>query len=320
MAGRDGRDGRDGIDGLDGAPGPRGDMGPPGPQGREGPIGPQGIPGPQGEPGPPGPEGPQGPQGADGPRGADGSDGDRGPVGPPGAKGEPGARGDKGLQGPIGAMGPMPDHRWIETSLQFELPDGNWGPLVDLRGPAGETARHGGGALRIPVDALVGFPGGTTKFLRADGTFAVPSGGGGGSADWGTIGGTLSDQTDLQSALDAKADASSLATVATSGAYGDLSGLPTLGTAAATDSTAYATAAQGSTADSAVQPGDLATVATTGAYADLSGTPSLATVATSGAYSDLTGLPTILAWDELSQAEYDALDPPDPDTLYIITS
>ena len=41
-----------------------------------------------------------------------------------------------------------------------------------------------------------------------------------------------------------------------SGAYSDLSGKPTLGTAAATDSTAYATAAQGSTADSATQPGD----------------------------------------------------------------
>ena len=47
-----------------------------------------------------------------------------------------------------------------------------------------------------------------------------------------------------------------LATVATTGAYSDLSGLPTLGTAAATDATAYATAAQGSLADSAVQPAD----------------------------------------------------------------
>ena len=36
-----------------------------------------------------------------------------------------------------------------------------------------------------------------------------------------------------------------------------------------------ATSAQGSLADSAVQPGDLATVATTGAYADLSGAPTL---------------------------------------------
>jgi hypothetical protein len=60
------------------------------------------------------------------------------------------------------------------------------------------------------------------------------------------------------------ADISGLATVATSGAYSDLSGTPSL-----------------------------ATVATTGAYSDLSGTPSLATVATTGAYSDLSGTPDI---------------------------
>jgi hypothetical protein len=59
-------------------------------------------------------------------------------------------------------------------------------------------------------------------------------------------------------------DISGLATVATTGAYSDLTGTPTL-----------------------------ATVATTGAYSDLSGTPSLATVATTGAYSDLTGTPTL---------------------------
>ena len=44
-----------------------------------------------------------------------------------------------------------------------------------------------------------------------------------------------------------------MATVATSGAYNDLSGKPTLGTAAATASTAYATAAQGALAASALQ-------------------------------------------------------------------
>jgi len=70
-----------------------------------------------------------------------------------------------------------------------------------------------------------------------------------------------------------------LATVATSGAYSDLSGTPALGTAASTASTDYATAAQGTLADSATQPGDLATVATSGAYGDLSGTPTLGTAA-----------------------------------------
>ena len=53
---------------------------------------------------------------------------------------------------------------------------------------------------------------------------------------------------------------------------------------------AWATAAQGALADSAVQPGDLATVATTGAYGDLSGTPTLGTMATQNAASvSITG-------------------------------
>jgi hypothetical protein len=81
-----------------------------------------------------------------------------------------------------------------------------------------------------------------------------------------------------------------------------------------------ATAAQGATADTAVQPGDLATVATTGSYTDLTDQPSipnsaddigaataaqgataatavqpgdLATVATSGSYTDLSNTPSI---------------------------
>jgi hypothetical protein len=50
-----------------------------------------------------------------------------------------------------------------------------------------------------------------------------------------------------------------------------------LGTAAATDTSAYATAAQGAKADTAIQPGDLATVATTGDYDDLSNKPTVPT-------------------------------------------
>lgn len=60
-------------------------------------------------------------------------------------------------------------------------------------------------------------------------------------------------------------------------------------------SASFATAAQGSLADSAVQPGDLATVATSGAYSDLTGKPVLAAVATSGAYADLSGRPSLAA-------------------------
>jgi hypothetical protein len=71
-----------------------------------------------------------------------------------------------------------------------------------------------------------------------------------------------------------------------------------LGSAATTASSAYATAAQGTLADSATQPGDLATVATSGAYNDLTGKPTLF----SGAYNDLTGKPTLFSgdYDDLS--------------------
>lgn len=68
------------------------------------------------------------------------------------------------------------------------------------------------------------------------------------SAVWGAITGTLSAQSDLQTALNAKGTSNF------SGAYADLTGKPTLGTAAATASTDYATAAQGTTANSALQP------------------------------------------------------------------
>ena len=92
---------------------------------------------------------------------------------------------------------------------------------------------------------------------------------------------TIADLDTIRSGAAAGATAvqpGDLATVATTGAYDDLNGKPTLGTAAAFDSTDFATAAQGAKADSAVQPGDLATVATTGAYSDLTGTPTIPTV------------------------------------------
>jgi len=56
---------------------------------------------------------------------------------------------------------------------------------------------------------------------------------------------------------------SELATVATTGNYSDLSGLPTLGTAADNNETDFATAAQGGLADTAVQPVQIADFETT---------------------------------------------------------
>lgn len=69
--------------------------------------------------------------------------------------------------------------------------------------------------------------------------------------------------------------ATNTASVAWGGITGTLADQTDLGTAAAADTTAFATAAQGTLADSATQPGDLATVATTGDYDDLTNTPTI---------------------------------------------
>ena len=95
-------------------------------------------------------------------------------------------------------------------------------------------------------------------------------------------------KSEVDTALSGKASTSSLATVATTGAYSDLTGTPTIPAAQVnSDWNANSGVAQ------ILNKPTLATVATTGAYSDLSGTPSLATVATTGAYSDLSGTPDL---------------------------
>lgn len=86
--------------------------------------------------------------------------------------------------------------------------------------------------------------------------------------DWAIYNGTAwqkIDNTDAVTSVAGKtgavtltsSDISGFATVATTGAYNDLTGKPTLGTAAAQDTTYFATAAQGTKADSALQPADI---------------------------------------------------------------
>lgn len=84
--------------------------------------------------------------------------------------------------------------------------------------------------------------------------------------------------TDAAIDADVAALEATLATVATTGAYADLTGAPSL-----------------------------AAVATSGAYADLSGSPALAAVATSGDYNDLSNTPggagttTDIFWSKVAQ-------------------
>lgn len=109
-------------------------------------------------------------------------------------------------------------------------------------------------------------------------------------------------QNSVTTALSNKVDSSSLASVATSGSYSDLSNKPTIPTKTSelTNDSNF------------VSSSNLATVATTGSYDDLSNKPTipsktsqltndsnfvssgnLATVATSGSYTDLSNTPTI---------------------------
>ena len=109
-------------------------------------------------------------------------------------------------------------------------------------------------------------------------------------ADW-----TQTDNTEV----DYIKNKPTLATVATSGDYDDLTNKPTIPAAQVQSDW---TQSDNTQVDYIKNKPTLATVATTGAYSDLSGTPNLATVATSGSYTDLTNtpmeIPTITTGDE----------------------
>lgn len=123
-------------------------------------------------------------------------------------------------------------------------------------------------------------------------------------------GGTLhSAATTMAAGFMSAADKSKLdglATVATSGAYADLSGTPSLFSGAYADLSGKPSLFSGSYTDLTNKPtlfsgsySDLtnkptfAAVATSGAYSDLSGKPTLAAVATTGSYASLTGAPAL---------------------------
>lgn len=306
--GDQGPQGIQGIQGVQGVQGEKGDTGEAGPKGDTGEQGPQGVQGPQGEQGPtgatgakgdPGEPGAKGDTGETGPAGSDGLSayevavaegfvGDeaawlaslKGDPGEPGSPGAPGAKGDQGDPGAPGANGQDGTPQWV----------GAWSAGSY---EAGEAVSHGGSSYVANTATSQEPPHSDWDVLAAKGADGTP----GGSPAWGNITGTLSDQTDLQNALDAKADASSLATVATTGDYGDLSNKPTLGTAAAANTGDFATSAQGALAGTAVQPGDdLVELASTGASvghvpkADGSGGIAWAAESGGGGVSDFTDL------------------------------
>lgn len=168
--------------------------------------------------------------------GKDGRDGvDSTVPGPRGEKGDTGPQGIPGVDGRDGADGFVDEATvaYLEeevkkAKLDKEAYDRALG-IVDQRtsfsiNKASNLERDkitGVGVHTITVsDTAPDSP--ATGDLWVD-TDATPSGG---SSAWGGITGTLSDQTDLQTALGNKANSADLATVATSGDYDDLINKP----------------------------------------------------------------------------------------------
>ncbi|GAA5198492.1 hypothetical protein [Microbacterium jejuense] len=154
---------------------------------------------------------------------------------------------------PLGATGPSAYQ--LAVAKGYPGTEDEW--LADQKGEDGAP-----GPTAVSADA------GNTATLGEDGLIYVPESTSGGGGAWGEITGTLSEQTDLQDALDLKADAADLGSAASaetadfaSAAQGGLADSAVqpgdLGTAASADSSAFATAAQGAKADTAVQPADL---------------------------------------------------------------
>lgn len=104
--------------------------------------------------------------------------------------------GPVGPQGPQGPAGPSGRGAWGtisgDISDQTDLQD-----ALDLKADTADL-----GDMATVDDA----PSDGQEYVRKNGDWAVSSGGGGGGGDavWGSITGTLSNQTDLQSALNAK--------------------------------------------------------------------------------------------------------------------
>lgn len=248
--------------------GPFAAAGPQGIQGETGPQGPQGIPG---EDGATGAQGPKGDTGAEGPQGPRGIQGEQGPAGPAGADGPAGPQGPKGDSGdPVTIT--VNDQTYTASDGNITLPNYptslEWDAIENK--PTFATVATSG-----DYDDLIDKPSipTATSELTNDSGFITNS----------ALTG-LATENYVDSAVDGLDQ--TLATVAKSGSYNDLSNKP--------DLTVY----------------ELKSEAFSGDYTDLTNKPDLsiyaesadlATVATTGSYTDLTDKPTNLVTTDTAQ-------------------
>lgn len=160
----------------------------------------QPIPGPKGDKGDKGDRGPQGPKGDKGEVGdigMQGPKGEKGDAGPQGPKGEKGDKGDKGEDATVVNIAPQEVRNLLELLQGDERLDAKY--IKNLPQSVIERiVERGGGFIETPIK------GGTNVTVSKDasGAWVISSGDLDVSAVWGNITGTLSNQTDLQTALD----------------------------------------------------------------------------------------------------------------------
>lgn len=137
-----------------------------------------------------GEKGDKGDKGDQGEKGDKGDQGVQGVRGEKGEKGDKGDKGDKGNDGKDGVDGKDGITTLITTNLDI-TPETIVDKLQSLQGDN-----------RLDASAIKNLPKPITQLIHRGGGGSGSSGGG----TWGSITGTLSDQTDLQSALDNKID------------------------------------------------------------------------------------------------------------------
>lgn len=193
--------------------------------------------------------------GAQGPKGDKGDKGDQGPQGLPGQDGADGVVqsivagsnitvDDTDPANPVisstgggggGAVDSVNGKTGVVVLNKSDIGLGNVDNTSDANKPvstATQTALNGKensfSKGNLVAGTNVTLSGTLTNRLVGSGNVTINAAGGVSSVEWGDINGTLSDQTDLQNALDDKADTSSLSTVATSGDYDDLTNKPSI--------------------------------------------------------------------------------------------
>jgi len=172
-----------------------------------------------------------------------------------------------------------------------------WAPAADLTGGGG-----GGGGITLTdlsVTTNTASGGGSLSYDNSNGTFTFTP---------PNLSVYLTSQTNVDwnatTGVSAILNKPTLAAVATSGSYADLTNTPTIPAAQVPSDW---TATTGATR--ILNKPTLATVATSGSYNDLTNRPSLATVATTGEYADLANRPS-LASVAISASYNDLIDQP----------